>query len=109
MTMSVPDACTLPVAERPPRLTAFDRLMAGTLRRVERVDPLRVRVTLAGGDATETAARTLAERESGCCGFFAFTIARRGDEVLVDIGVPAAQRAVVDGLYARLSAVRVRR
>ena len=75
--MFVPDACTLPIAERPRRLAELGDLVLGALRRVERIDPLCIRLTLTGRD---------------------------GDDVLVDIGVPAAERDVVEDLYARLTA-----
>src|SRR5215831_537210 len=98
---TVPDACTLPTAERPVRLAEFDDLFAYT-REVRRDAPGRVRLTLAGPDGLADTTRDLAARESECCSFFAFTITGTGGDVVLDIEVPPAHVGVLDGIVARL-------
>lgn len=48
MSLQVPNACTLPPADRPLRLGEFDELFATAVRRVEPVTAERVRLWLAG-------------------------------------------------------------
>jgi hypothetical protein len=91
------DACTLPTAEQPLRLDEFDALFTGSLRGVDRREPGRLRLHLAGTDEVEAQARDLVARESACCSFFTFDV-RRGDEVIVDVRVPGSRAEVLDGL-----------
>jgi hypothetical protein len=98
----VPDACALPTTERPLRLAEFDDLVATGLRGQQRLSPTVLRWRL-DPDA-ETAARDLTARESSCCSFFSFVFATDGDTVHVDVGVPAAQVAVLDALAERAAA-----
>jgi DNA-binding transcriptional MerR regulator len=96
----IPNACTLPVTEHPARLAEFDAL----LRRVhswERREPGVLRLVLEGGSSTAASALDLAGRESSCCPFFTFTIARSGERVVVDVAVPAGERAVLDAMELR--------
>jgi hypothetical protein len=74
----VPEACTLPTAQRPLRLAEFDALFATAVKRVERVGVLRLRLTLTGPVELEDIVRDLTERESRCCSFFAFTVTTHG-------------------------------
>ena len=109
ITTFVPDACTLPTAERPLRLAEFDDLFAAHLRGVARRSPTRLTLALDGDPATEAAARDLTGRESECCSFFAFTITAAGSAPLdLDVAVPDAQIAVLDGLE-RLAATAIGR
>jgi hypothetical protein len=96
----VPDACTLPSAERPLRVAEFDELFASSPVRVERTGPARARLVLTGG--AEERARDLARRESGCCSFltFAFTPAE-GGHVVMEVAVPPGREPVLDALVAR--------
>lgn len=79
----VPDACTLPSADRPFRVAEFDDFFASGVTRATRTD--------AGGLSfavrPEAAARAadLAVKETGCCSFFTFelTIATGGVDLLV--------------------------
>lgn len=102
-----PDACTLPTAARPLRLAEFDALFATALRGQERPAPRRLRLTLAGEQGLEAAVRDLTAREAACCSFFDFTVTRteeqagKDETVVLDIAVPAAQAAVLDGLSER--------
>jgi hypothetical protein len=98
----VPEACTLPEAERPLRLAEFDDLLAAALRGQERLSPTRLRWRL--DPATEQAARDLIRREAGCCSFFSFTFAPADGAVQLDIAVPEAQAGVLDALADRAAA-----
>jgi hypothetical protein len=101
---AVGESCTLPAADRPLRLAEFDDLFADALRTVRRLSPTSARLTLTGSAETEARTRDLTARESHCCSFFDFRIARDDTAVILDIGVPAAHIAVLDGLTARASA-----
>lgn len=107
----VPQACTLPTQEQPLRVAEFDALFAASLTGVQRPEPTRARLLLAA-DA-EPEARDLAARETGCCSFFTVSFdqadaaAGTGSGVVsMDVGVPAAQVAVLDALVARAEAAR---
>jgi hypothetical protein len=96
----VPQACTLPTAERPLRAAEFDALFAGALISLDRSAPTRLRLVLDA--AAEPTARDLAARETECCSFFVFTFNRGEDGSLtLDVTVPAAQIDVLDALAAR--------
>ncbi|MFG2012683.1 hypothetical protein ACGFNF_26815 [Micromonospora sp. NPDC048868] len=95
----VPDACTLPTAARPLRLAEFDRLFRDAVRDVTRLSARHLRLRLAGTAQTEQTVRDLTARESTCCSFFTFDLSRSGPDALtLDIRVPAAHVAVLDGL-----------
>jgi hypothetical protein len=102
MTTSwVPEACTLPTAERLPRRAEFDDLFASATD-VERRGPRWLRITLAGDQDLAQRVRDLAARESACCAFFTFTVTPEPPErVVFDIEVPAGQVDVLDALAAR--------
>ena len=101
----VPDACTLPTAQRPLRAGEFDDLFRHALRRVERVSAARAVLTLAGEPAVYETARDLTARESSCCSFFAFHVTRGATDVRVAVAVPPARVDVLDALVARAQAV----
>jgi DNA-binding transcriptional MerR regulator len=86
----VPEACTLPTAERPLRLAGFDDLFATALHGQQRLSPTRLRWSL--DPAAQQTARDLTGRESACCSFFAFTFAAGGDLVQLDVEVPRGAR-----------------
>jgi hypothetical protein len=92
------DACTLPMADRPLRVEEFGALFTAALRRVERIDARQLRLTLTGAGGLEERIRDLTARESQCCSFFTFTVTPTGDDVVLDVQVPATQTAVLDGL-----------
>lgn len=103
----VPDACTLPTAERPLRLAEFDRFFAEAVRSTERVSAQHLRLQLDGRAQVEEAARDLTARESSCCSFFAFDFSRSGpDSLTLDVRVPSGHIGVLDALTARASSVR---
>jgi hypothetical protein len=93
----VPDACTLPTAERPFRVAEFDQLFAEHLRSTDRVDAQTAVLTL--DPAARAAATDLIARESECCSFFTFTLT---GALQLRITVPPPHTAVLDALTARL-------
>ena len=99
-----PQACTLPLAERPLRQAEFGSLFGAALRGVRRIDPVHLRLIL--DPAFEQPTRDLTEREVACCSFFTFTFERSGDELRLDIQVPAAQAAVLAALANHAEASR---
>jgi hypothetical protein len=109
MSFEVPDACTLPTAERPLRLAEFDELFATAVRRVEPVTGEHVRMWLTGPAGLAQAVRDLTARETECCSFFAFTVtpeaAGDGEALWLDIAVPAQYTDVLDSLAQRAAAV----
>ncbi|WUJ69346.1 hypothetical protein OG809_30105 [Kribbella soli] len=96
----VPDACTLPTAERPFRMAEFDQLFAVHLRGADRVDAQTLDVTLTP-DSREVV-EDLTARETECCSFFTFTLSSNADELRLRITVPPARTDVLDGLGDRL-------
>ncbi|MEU7792841.1 hypothetical protein AB0B11_05325 [Micromonospora tulbaghiae] len=103
----VPDTCTLPTAERPLRLAEFDTLFRDALRGVDRPAARHLRLHL--DDVAEPAARDLIARESACCSFFTFDLARPdGGTLRLDIRVPGARVVVLDALALRATAARGR-
>ena len=112
MSFMVPDACTLPTAERPLRLAEFDDLFATALRRTEPVSATQARLHLTGPAGLEARVRDLAARETECCSFFRFTTtaqpATGGETVTLDIEVPAAHANVLASLAERANAVSAR-
>jgi hypothetical protein len=109
MSFVVPDACTLPTADRPLRLAEFDALFATAVRRVEAVDPTRARMRLTGPAGLEATVRDLTARETECCSFFTFTTtaepADDGEAVILDVQVPDQYADVLESLARRASAV----
>ncbi|WP_174531248.1 hypothetical protein [Micromonospora maritima] len=98
----VPDACTLPTTQRPLRLAEFDTLLRGAVRAVDRPSTRHLRLRLDGAGHVERTARDLTARESACCAFFTFDLARADDRALtLDIRVPAAHTDVLDALAVR--------
>ena len=93
----VPDACTLPTAERPLRVAEFGQLFADHLRQANRVDQQTLDLTL--DPAALATAADLTARESECCSFFTFTLT---GALNLRITVPPTHTAVLDGLAARL-------
>ena len=90
--MEIPDACTLPIAAVPLRVTEFSDLFASSLVAVERESPSSLRLAFAPGSAA--AVRDLTARESECCSFFTFAL----DGDVLDIAVPPSHVTVLDGL-----------
>lgn len=95
----VPDACSLPTAERPLRLSEFDELFAGAVRGRQRITATHLRWRL--DPAAEAAARDLAGRESACCSFFTFTFTVDAEDLLLDVTVPRTHVDILDAMAAR--------
>ncbi len=95
----MPDACTLPTAERPLRVAEFDELFATAVRGQQRLSATRLRWLL--DPAAEPRARDLTVRETQCCSFFTFTFAPVNGGVQLDVEVPAAHVDVLDALAER--------
>ncbi|WP_052311547.1 MULTISPECIES: hypothetical protein [unclassified Actinoplanes] len=95
----VPEACTLPTADRPLRVAEFDRLFATALRGQRRLSPTTLCWEL--DPAAEAEAREAAGRESGCCSFFTFAFEADAAALRVRVTVPAGQIGVLDGLQQR--------
>jgi hypothetical protein len=93
-----PDACTLPLPERPLRAAEFTTLFATSLRSLERSDETHLRLDLVGDEQLPATVADLTARETKCCSFFTFTITELADRIVLDVAVPAAHRAVLDGL-----------
>lgn len=94
-------SCTLPTEQRPLRVAEWDALFTERLERASRPGPLRVRLELTGGDGTEDRVRDLAQRESGCCSFFGFTVTADRSAVVLDVTVDEVHAAVLDALERR--------
>ncbi|MFR9779495.1 hypothetical protein ACL02O_25985 [Micromonospora sp. MS34] len=101
----VPDACTLPTAERPLRLAEFDRFFTDAVRAVDRVSARHLRLRLDGTARIEETARDLTARESSCCSLFTFDLSRPDpDSLTLEVQVPAGHVDVLDALAARVAA-----
>ncbi len=98
------EACTLPSVDRPLRVADFDALFAAHLVRAERTEPTTARLVMAGGPGVADRVQRLADAESSCCSFFHFTVADRGDEVVLGISVPTMYTDVLAGLVSRAAA-----
>ena len=81
-----------------------DELFAAVTRPPLRRTPDRLEIVLAVGTAGR--ARDLAARETECCSFFTFDVREVSDRVVLEVGVPPAQVAVLDAVQARVEAVR---
>jgi len=94
--------CTLPTADQPLRVAEFDRLFRTATRTVTRPAPTLLRLELHA--SAEQTARDLANRESGCCSFFDFTVSRDRETVRMNIEVPAEHTHVLTGIEAQATA-----
>jgi hypothetical protein len=97
----VPEACTLPVVEQPARLAEFDSLLGLTLHRPERPDRQLLRLHLSDDDTLRPRIRDLITRESACCSFFGFDLARVDGTTRLELHVPPTHTAVLDALQQR--------
>ncbi|SDP29304.1 hypothetical protein SAMN04487905_10382 [Actinopolyspora xinjiangensis] len=91
-----PWSCETPTARQSALVAEFDALFTGALRTFDRPEPNRLRLVL--DPAWQDTARLLAEREGRCCSVFTFVLRQHGDELHLDIAVPASQRPVLDAL-----------
>ncbi|MET7422140.1 hypothetical protein [Dactylosporangium sp. NPDC005555] len=109
MSFVVPDACTLPTAERPLRLSEFDDLFATAVRAVDVLTPTHARMRLTGTAGLEATVRDLTARETACCSFFVFTVTpgpiADGEALTLDVEVPARYADVLTSLAERAGTV----
>jgi hypothetical protein len=91
------EACTLPTTERPLRLAEFEALFADHLAEVSWAGE-RLRLSMTGGSGLHDVVTDLTARESACCSFFAFTVARAPGAVVLEVGVPPERREILDSL-----------
>ncbi|MFG3041974.1 hypothetical protein ACGFYZ_34270 [Streptomyces sp. NPDC048330] len=96
-----PATCTLPTAERPPRVAEWDALFARRLRSAARTGPLALRLEWEPLPETAEKVRELADRERGCCSFFSFDTTADADGIVLDVTVDAPHAVVLDALAAR--------
>ena len=113
-------ACSLPTAEQPLRVAAFDGLFAESLRSVEVPSGAgtRARLVLAGGADLPARVQRLADAETACCSFFTFTLGpldtqpagAAADEtaLALDVEVPTTRTDVLAALVLRAEQVRRR-
>ena len=94
-----PIACTLHPNEYAGRLDDFRQGVFAHLVGMERPEPTRLRLLLAG-DADPEAVRELLVREQGCCAFLSFTLTPSDGELVADLEVPAEAGPALDGLVA---------
>ena len=96
----VPEACTLPSADRPPRVAEFDDLFAAAVLGVHRGGPTELALTLAAAPGRAELVRDLTRRETECCSFFTFRL-EDGDPLRLRVTVPPAYTDVLDALADR--------
>ena len=94
-----PIACTLHTNEYAGRLEDFRQGVFAHLVGMERPEPTRLRLLLAG-DADPEAVRELLVREQGCCAFMSFTITASGGQLAADLEVPADAAPALDGMVS---------
>lgn len=108
--MAVPEACTLPTADRPTRIAEWGSLFTHVLATAS-LGAQRGRIVLPAEEALAARARDLAARETSCCSFFTFEFGVGRDEsgattLTLDVSVPPAQRAVLDSFLSWAEAAR---
>jgi len=92
-----PIVCTLHPNEYAGRLEDFRQGVFTHLRGMERPEPARLRLLLAG-DVDPEAVRALLVREQECCAFLTFTITPGDGQLLADLQVPAEAAPALDGM-----------
>jgi hypothetical protein len=92
-----PIACTLPLNEYAGRLEDWRQSVFSRLVGMERPEPTRLRLVLAG-DTDPEAVRDLLVREQGCCAFLSFTLTLGEGQLLADLQVPAEAAPTVDAM-----------
>jgi hypothetical protein len=102
----VPQACTLPMAEQPLRVAAFDRLLGEAVQGIERVAATRLHLDLRPEPEVAGRAAELAAAETKCCSFFTFTLTMAGGAVGLDVAVPPGHVGVLDALAERARCAR---
>lgn len=102
-TAWVPQACTLPTAERPLRVAEFDEVFTRSVRGTERAGQSRLRLDLDPAPGVAGRIAELAVAEVGCCSFFTFTLTVADGSLMLEVTVPPASTGVLDALAARVA------
>ena len=97
----VPEACTLPTAEQPLRIAAFDQLFSDVVQGAERTAPTRLHLDLRPDPQVAGRVAELAAAETSCCSFFTFRLTVTGGSLGLDIEVPDSYVSVLDALAER--------
>lgn len=97
----VPEACTLPTAERPLRRAEFDSLFANDVVGLVHESAQRVRLELRADPEVAARAADLSVKETGCCSFFAFDLSIADGHVTLTISAPEPHASVIAALAAR--------
>jgi hypothetical protein len=92
-----PIACTLPLNEYAGRLQDWRQSVFSHLVGIQRPEPARLRLILAG-DTDPEVVRDLLLREQGCCAFLSFTITPGDGQLVADLQVPAEAAPTVDAM-----------
>jgi hypothetical protein len=100
-----PIACTLHPNEYAGRLEDFRLGVFTHLVGMERPEPARLRLVLAG-DTDPEAVWELLVREQGCCAFLSFTLTPSDGQLVAELQVPVEAAPALDGMVslARLAA-----
>ena len=101
----IPDACTLPTAQRPLRVAQFEEFFTTSVRSGRRVDRTRLRLDLEATPAVAGHAAELLTRETACCSFFTFTLSAANGELVLEVSVPQAHTEALDAMAGRVGAV----
>jgi hypothetical protein len=101
----VPEACTLPTAERPLRVAEFDRLFAAA-GSFERLAPQTARIAFPPSPEVAAEAADLVVRETQCCSFFTFALTATGGRLHLDVTVPESQTDVLDAVVGWVERAR---
>ncbi|MFI0354853.1 hypothetical protein [Actinomadura sp. 9N407] len=92
--MDLNQVCTLPPAERPPRLAEFGALLAEA--DVSRPSPTLLRLVIDPTRASHVA--ELMVLETGCCSFFTFTLTATAGGLTLEISVPDRYRDALNAV-----------
>jgi hypothetical protein len=91
-----PIACTLGAGAARAQLGAWRDLLAGAVERRNRVAPGRLELVLASDFDQVDALVRLAQRETTCCAFFAFSVAIGTEALTLVIEAPDDAATVLD-------------
>ncbi len=97
----MPQACSLPMAERPSRVAEFDELFSSAVLRRGRPEPGRLELELDPTADVAASTAVLVVRETGCGSFFAFILTARDGRLMLEVAVPPTHVTILDGLEAR--------
>jgi phosphinothricin acetyltransferase len=98
----IPLACTLEDAEADERIDQWRQALHGLVATVDRPQPQRLCLALAGQPGRVGALVEIAKAEKACCSFFDFTLYIGAEAVTLAIEVPAGSEDVLDN-FARLA------